>query len=354
MAVATRRSVDNPEGVNGANWVPRTVVIAGKAASAYQMPPRLIVRLAHDVARRHQRATRAWRDKLEARLPAELQRERWPRASCPAADLSEQISTAGTEASGTGNMKFAHERRAHHRHLGRRQHRDGRGHGHRRTCSFSGLRADAVAELIKQLGYDPAQFVCRRKSTRCRQCARRHLLPGRSSAHGEQRAAIGNWWTDHLLGTDDVYLLMADFADYVATQAKRRRAVQPTVPPGPELRSAQHCRHGPVLIRSHDCRDYVGPGLVRPEESGRQRRDADGSPTLGDHVDSGAAGRVATPIHFRPSGPSHADDDGQALGAGAAGPGARQRSCCWMPKTGRQAHRQSWRAVTRRASSKAQ
>jgi starch phosphorylase len=87
-----------------APWQPRTVIFSGKAASAYATA-KTIIRLIHDIGRTVNADPRV-RDLLKvAYVPnygvslAEV--------IIPAADLSEQISTAGTEASGTGNMKFA-------------------------------------------------------------------------------------------------------------------------------------------------------------------------------------------------------------------------------------------------------
>ncbi len=102
LHVITRylRILDNPATVP----VQRVVVFAGKAASAYHTAKQ-IIHLINDVATTVNADPRLG-DRLKA-VFAPNSTGSLAEPTIPAADLSEQISTAGTEASGTGNMKFA-------------------------------------------------------------------------------------------------------------------------------------------------------------------------------------------------------------------------------------------------------
>jgi starch phosphorylase len=183
------------------------VVLAGKAASGYETA-RLIVRLIHDVAHavNHDPATAGLlRLVFLPNYGVSL-----AETIMPAADLSEQISLAGTEASGTGNMKLALNGALT---LGTE---DGstiemiERVGPQQMFLF-GLRAGQVQDLHRS-GYRPAETVAADA-----RLGRALDAIAQGTFNPQEPARYARLVQDLL--QQDAYLVLADFDAYLAAQA---------------------------------------------------------------------------------------------------------------------------------------
>ena len=191
------------------NAAPRCVIFAGKAASSYHMAKQ-VIRLIHDVASVINNDPRT-HDKLKVVFVpnygvsiAEL--------IMPAADLSEQISTAGTEASGTGNMKFSMNGALT---IGTE---DGANIEIRDNVGAENIfifgNTTPQVEAIRKSGYDPRSIY---HNNPMLNEALNKLDGGFFSPNDRKRYHdVFNC----LVNYGDHYLLLADYADYITAQSR--------------------------------------------------------------------------------------------------------------------------------------
>jgi starch phosphorylase len=187
--------------------VPRTFIFSGKAAPSYTMA-KLIIHLINSVAD-VVNADPVARGKLAVVFLANYGVSLAERI-LPAADLSEQISTAGTEASGTGNMKFALNGALTIGTL------DGANieimeEVGRSNIFIFGLNEEEVIDLRRR-GYNPADYVNGQP-----ELARAlNAIAGGLFSPGEP--GLFQPIVDSLLSQGDHYLVCTDFAPYLACQ----------------------------------------------------------------------------------------------------------------------------------------
>ena len=204
-AVALYQRLKNQPGLD---LTPRTIIFGGKAAPGYFMA-KLIIKLINSVAEVVNADTDVNDNLKIAFFPNFCVKQ--AQVIYPAADLSEQISTAGTEASGTGNMKFALNGALTIGTL------DGanieiRDEVGEENFFLFGLTTDEVRRR-KADGYRPREIYERNPELR----AAIDLIASGAFARGDSQLfePIVRSLLDH-----DEYLVLADYATYVACQQR--------------------------------------------------------------------------------------------------------------------------------------
>ena len=189
---------------NGKDFVPRTVIFGGKAAPGYYMA-KLIIQFINRIAETIN---------ADPDMDGKLRVVFLPNYSVklgekvyPAADLSEQISTAGKEASGTGNMKFQMNGALTIGTL------DGANVeildlvGKENFFLF-GKNEEEISDLWRH-GYNPQDHMCPELWEAV------NLIQGGHFTHGDKE--VFQPLMDNLLNHDP-FCVMADFNDYIAAQ----------------------------------------------------------------------------------------------------------------------------------------
>lgn len=193
-------------------FTPRTYIFSGKAAPSYQIA-KLTIALANAVADTVN-GDPAIRDGIKVVFLANYGVTMAERI-IPAADLSEQISTAGTEASGTGNMKLALNGALTIGTLDGANIEIMEQIGTENFFLF-GLKADEV-ESLKARGYNPRVIYNQNRELKqvIDMIAEGHFSPENPDAF---KPLI-----DSLLNQGDPYLVLADYEDYVRCQEEVAR-----------------------------------------------------------------------------------------------------------------------------------
>ena len=187
--------------------VPRTVIFAGKAAPGYVMA-KAIIKLINNVAS-VVNADESIRGKLKVVFLPDYDVS-LAQKIMPAADLSEQISTAGMEASGTGNMKLSLNGALTIGTL------DGANIEIREQVGAEnififGMTAEEVDQRRK-LGYSPSQMVPGNADLA------KTLDMIDSGFFSPGNVADGKPVVDRLLSEGEPFFVLADYDSYVATQ----------------------------------------------------------------------------------------------------------------------------------------
>ena len=198
-----------------ANWYPRTIIFSGKAAPGYAMA-KLHIKLIHDVAHKVNHDPDV-KGRLVCLFLSDYNVSLAERL-IPVGDLSEQISTCGMEASGTGNMKFILNGCVIIGTMDGANVEIAESVGQENMFIF-GLRVNEIKKM-RQNGYNPHDFYEQFPSLRqiIDQISNGFFNPSQPSLY---QPII-----ESLLHQGDYFFVLADFPAYVEAQEKALRAFQ--------------------------------------------------------------------------------------------------------------------------------